>query len=171
MTRKILLFTVLLLCSHFIKAQDKIIKSNNEEIRGKIILFQNGRFTMLLADKSELTFPKDGIKEIQFDTSKCSALSFVLISGKEADMEPDCDSKNVGNFVFINKTGAGLRLSIYKQGSDSDPKSFNLSKAEDPVKFYGFESGSYLWKTDMGINASGGLFIPKCKTALPVTIK
>lgn len=152
-------------------SQDKVIKANNEEVLGKVILFQNGKFTLLLPDKSELTLPKDGVKEIQFDTSKCAAFPVVIKSGKEEDMDTDCDNKNVGNCVFINKTGVDITLLIYKQEAERDGKAFQLSKAEDPVKYYGLESGSYIWKTINGFYTSGGLFIPKCKTAATVTIK
>lgn len=169
--RKTILFILFLYLSNFIFAQDKVIKNNNEEIKGKIISFQNGKFTLLLPDKSELTFPKEAIKEIQFDTSRCSIFSVVINSGKEEDMDPDCASKNLGNCVFINKTGGDLTLRIYKQGSENDYKDYKLSNSEDPVKFYGLESGSYTWITFFGLNTSGGLFIPKCKTATPVIIK
>lgn len=153
-------------------SQDKIIKTNNEFVHGKIILFQNGKFTLLLPDKSELSFPKDGIKEIQFDTSKCAALSIQFKSNKEEDMDPDCATKNLGNCVFENKTGFSLTLMIHKEGDDERKRRHEISNSEDPVKFYGLESGSYIWEvTSPSFQSSGGLYIPKCKTATTVTIK
>lgn len=152
-------------------SQDKVIKTNNEELSGKIILFQNGKFTLLLADKSEITFSKDVIKEIQFDTAKCSGISIAINSVKEEDMDPDCGKINIGNCVFINKTGVELTLVINKVGAEDNAKEFKLSKSEDTVKYYGLESGSYNWKTIYTFNTSGGFFIPKCKTASPVIIQ
>lgn len=168
---KYTIFILLLLKSVTLFSQDKVIKNNNEEVLGKVISFQNGKFTLLLHDKSELTFPKDAIKEIQFDTSKCSPLSVAINLGKEEDMDPDCGKNNIGNCVFINKTGFELTLRIYKQGFENDFKQFKLSRSEDPVKFYGLEAGSYTWITIFNFETSGGFYISKCKTATPVIIK
>jgi hypothetical protein len=170
MTKKNLFFIVMLFCSQLIVARDKVTKNNNEEIRGKLMLYQNRRFTLLLPGKPELTIPKDGIKEIGFDASKCSVLQVADNSGREEDVEPDCGKNNVGNGVFINKTGHALTLIVYKHDDEEHSKACPLSHSANRVQYYGFEAGSYGWKTTYGFSTSGGLFIPKCKMATPVII-
>lgn len=161
-------FTILLLgIVNLTFAQDKVIKVNNEEVIGKIVRFENGKFTLILTDMTELTFHKDGVKAISFDTSACINEGKGIVH--DNDMTPDCDLKKTGNCIFINNTKTGFTLFIER--NEKIINTYTVSKDSDPVKIYDMEAGAYTWRTTNGFYTSGGLFIIKCQTAKPITIK
>jgi hypothetical protein len=88
-------------------------------------------------------------------------------------MDRDCATKNVGNVKFINTTGTTLDLSIENKDKYSYT-TYKLSSSNDPTTYNGLAAGNYVWvakKDGYTEIASGGFYVPPCKTTKTITIK
>lgn len=153
--KNISLCLIFLLIGIFGFAQDKIIKTNNEEIFGRIIYFDNGKFTMLLPDKTEISYPKETIKRIVFDTSRCDTNP-----GEGMEMNADCTQKKLGNLQFIEGTQDVTEILIR---GDGYAKEFRFSKNNSPFTAYNIPEGFYYWSVH-SLNVSGSFYLHKCTT-------
>ncbi len=166
---KALLFVLVFITSVF--AQDTIQHTNGEKYAGRVKSFANQKFTILLSDKTEITFAKDSVLNIVFDTD--GIYENVSVIKQEEEMDRDCATKNIGNVKFVNTTGLILDLSIENKDKYSYTK-YKLSASNDVNTYNGLPAGNYVWvvnKDSYTEIASGGFYVPPCKTAKIIYIK